>query len=126
MWVEHAAVTATQVLRASELHRFFLCLPRSALLHSMLCPCCVQLVYISKCILQRKLEDALRALLVKYEDEKRKTAQKLSKMATIFNQLQNQEEDQVQISVAPLHRALSAPKSNRSMRHSSSPSETGR
>ena len=41
----------------------------------------------------QQLEQTLRALLVAYEEEKKKTSQKLSKMATLFRQLQEQEED---------------------------------
>lgn len=50
----------------------------------------------------QQLEQTLRALLVAYEEEKKKTSQKLSKMATLFHQLQEQEEDTAE-SVAPSH-----------------------
>ena len=49
-----------------------------------------------------QLEQTLRALLVAYTKEKKKTSQKLSKMATLFHQLQEQEEDAAE-SVAPSH-----------------------
>lgn len=48
----------------------------------------------------QQLEQTLRALLVAYEEEKQKTSQKLSKMATLFRQLQEQEEGPAE-SVAP-------------------------
>lgn len=72
------------------------------------CFCCSALLSIAGAVLRTKttllqqLEQTLRALLVAYEEEKKKTSQKLSKMATLFHQLQEQEEDPAD-SVAPSH-----------------------